>query len=156
QDCTSMATLQTANLNFYLRDGTVRKRAGLGRNPLQGANPSFRSPAGPPLRRCADGWISFTIPPLNWGKFVAWLDSFGEAGDLLDHRFDDPAYQQEQSEYIIDLQNRFFAAHTVSEVYHSAQRYGLLVMPVNSVKELLADEQLRSRGFFMELDHPDF
>src|SRR5262249_38897761 len=47
QDCTSMATLQTANLNFYLRDGTVRKRAGLGRNPLQGANPSFRSPAGP-------------------------------------------------------------------------------------------------------------
>ncbi len=158
QDCTSMATLQTANLNYYLKDGIVRKRAGLtgnAANPAMRRNPSLRAPTGPTLRRCADGWITFTIPPLAWGRFVAWLDSFGEAGDLLEPKFDDPDHQEEHRDYIIDLQTRFFAARTAAEIYHSAQKYGLLVMPVNSVAELVEDEQLRSRGFFVEVEHPD-
>jgi crotonobetainyl-CoA:carnitine CoA-transferase CaiB-like acyl-CoA transferase len=41
------------------------------------------------------------------------------------------------------------ATQTQREFYHNAQRRGLLSMPINDIADVLADEHLRARGFFV-------
>jgi crotonobetainyl-CoA:carnitine CoA-transferase CaiB-like acyl-CoA transferase len=40
-------------------------------------------------------------------------------------------------------------------LFHEGQRRRLLVMPVNTVEDLLVDEQLQARDYFAQIEHPE-
>lgn len=156
QDAVSMAILQTANFNFYTALGLVPGRTG--NDPrLMGGNPA-RAVRTPAIFACLDGWVVYTTPPQPphlWTNFVSWLAEYNMAADLTDPRFDDLATRAAESSHVLEIQQGFFATRTKSELYHEAQAHGLLCMPVQDVPDLLADEQLKARGFFVDVEHPE-
>ena len=158
QDCVSMATLQTANFNDYTWHGIVRSRTGLN-NPFSVEQPpSERRRVHGPLYACKDGWIAYSghaAPPLAWSNFVAWLSGYGAEQELGDPRFEDPDVRSAEQERISEVLAAFVAQHTAQELYHSAQRLKLLCVPVQTVADLVKDEQLRDRGYFVDVEHPE-
>jgi benzylsuccinate CoA-transferase BbsE subunit len=155
QDALAMAILQTANFNFYTQLGITPSRSG--NEPRVGASPAQRSARNPAIFECSDGWVVYTTPPnppTYWRAFVAWLSSHGAAAELAEERFLQPEVRAEHAERILEVQRTFFATRTRNELYHEAQRHGLLCMPVQTVEDLLSDEQLRSRGYFVPVQHP--
>ena len=158
QDCVSMATLQTANLNNYTWHGIVRSRTGLNHAFSGEQPPSERRRFPRTLFACKDGWIAYAThaaPPLAWGHFVTWLSSFGAEQELGDPRFEDPDVRRAEQERISEVLAAFAAQHTAKELYHSAQRLMLLCTPVQTVADLLEDDQLHDRGYFVDVEHPE-
>jgi crotonobetainyl-CoA:carnitine CoA-transferase CaiB-like acyl-CoA transferase len=133
----ALMTLQTANPGFYTWHTTVPKRAGT-------AGLSGRP------HRAKDGFVIITVPAERWTAFIRWLDELGiDRGHLpesLDGQVDTMrAAMARASSCIVELAGRF----TKRELYHAAQQRGLLCMPANTLEEVLTDEHLAARGFFV-------
>jgi benzylsuccinate CoA-transferase BbsE subunit len=86
---------------------------------------------------------------------VAWLSGYGAEQELGDPRFEDPDVRSAEQERISEVLAAFVAQHTAQELYHSAQRLKLLCVPVQTVADLVKDEQLRDRGYFVDVEHPE-
>lgn len=134
----ALLTLQTANPGFYTWRNLVPKRAG-----VEGL-------AGMPYR-CKDGYVALTVPGERWGVFIAWLDELGIERDhlplVLDGQVDSMRSALARAmTCVVELAGRF----TKRELYHAAQQRGLLCMPANTLAEVLADEHLAARDFFLD------
>ena len=55
-------------------------------------------------------------------------------------------------DHIQDAIEVFFLLQTAESAYHEGQRRGLPIGIVNAPEDVLADEHLRARGFFVEVD----
>ena len=44
---------------------------------------------------------------------------------------------------------------SADEAYHDGQAHGLAIGPINSPDDLLDDEHLRARNFFVDVEHAD-
>ena len=49
----------------------------------------------------------------------------------------------------------FFLLQTAQDAYHDGQARGLPIGPINAPDDLLDDEHLQARGFFVEVGHDD-
>jgi len=159
QECASMATLQTANLNYYTWHGINRGRTGLN-HPFSDQQPSYDLNRKFPrvLYPCTDGWVAHAAhlaPPTAWSDFVKWLSDYDSQQDLADNQYNDPEIRHGKQPHINDVMLSHCSKLTMQELYHSAQRYRILVQPVSSVKDLTEDEQLQYRKFFVELNHSE-
>src|SRR5581483_7971692 len=92
----TLATLQTANANYYTWHGRLPKRRGIG------LLPAFRS-----LFPASDGWIILVVLPGQWLNFVRWLQAHDAAGDLADARYEDADQRVEQAAHINELITAF-------------------------------------------------
>jgi benzylsuccinate CoA-transferase BbsE subunit len=158
QDCVSMATLQTANLNYYTWDGIIRSRTGLNHAFSGQKQPGERRSYPRSLYKTKDGWIAYAAhlaPPLAWKNTVGWMAASGQEQDLGNPKFEDPDVRMAAQEHINEVMADFAAQHTSNELYHSAQKLRLLCTPVQSVADLMKDEQLDDRDWFIKVDHPD-
>ena len=144
QEATAMSTLQTANANSYSWHREVPPRRGM--TGLGG---------GCSLFRCRDDrWVSFVIPPPFWDGFVAWTGERGIESPLAEPQWRELAFRTANGAAISAAVEQLATQYDRADLFHEGQRRHMLVMPVNDVDDLLADEQLRSRGFFVERDHP--
>ena len=141
QEAVTFTTLQTANGNYY---------------PWHGHSPDRHTPIGAMATfQSADGhWISFTIHPPHWPRFVDWADDVLGAEPLRDPKFDDEAYRNQNSAEIRPWVERMCAALTVEELFTGGQARGLLVLPIQSVEEVAQDPHLTAREFYQTVDHP--
>lgn len=144
QEAASMATLQTANANSYTWYKRVPARRGM---------TTF---GGRHLFQCKDGlWISFVILPYRWDEFVGWLADEGIQSPVRGEEWRDQAYRMQHpgasSTAIQELADRY----TRQEMFHHGQKRLISVMPVNDVRDLLEDAQLRDRAFFASFRHED-
>ena len=158
QDCVLMATLQTANFNYYTWDGIIRSRTGLNHAFSGQKQASERLSYSRTLYKCKDGWIAYAAhlaPPNAWRNTVAWMASYGAEQELGEQRFEDPDVRVSEQERINQVMTDFAAQRSAQELYHSAQKLRLLCTPVQSVADLLKDEQLDDRDWFVEVEHPD-
>ena len=150
QEAMAMATVQTANANFYTWHGRIPRRSGFGA-PL--AASSSRN-----LFPCADGlWLSFVIPTgagPGWEPFLAWLRDEGIDSPVFDEAFRDAAYRAAHGGEVAAAIEALVSRHPREWLFHEGQRRRLLVMPVNDITDLHEDPQLRSRGFWRPLPHP--
>ena len=145
QEAASMATLQTANANYYSWHRQVPVRRGL-----------IGMAGGRSLFQCRDEqWVSFVLPPPFWEHFLAWLDEEGIEHALRGDEWRDLRYRTEHAEPVSAAIGALAARFDRSTLFHEGQRRRLLVMPVNNVADLLADRQLRHRQFFTAVDHPE-
>ncbi|MEX2230000.1 MAG: CoA transferase [Dehalococcoidia bacterium] len=145
QEAASMATLQTANANYYTWHREVPVRHGL-----------TGTAGGRSLYQCRDGrWVSFVLPPPFWDHFIAWLDEEGIAHELHGGEWRELRYRTQHAEPVSAAVSALAARFDRTDLFREGQRRRLLVMPVNTVADLLEDAQLRDRRFFTAVDHPE-
>jgi crotonobetainyl-CoA:carnitine CoA-transferase CaiB-like acyl-CoA transferase len=117
------------------------------------------TPTQPALFRCGDGrWVYFVIfatDQKQWDVLLEWLDTKDVAVDLRDPAFADPAYRQAHFHHIQEVVEVFFLLQTAQDAYHDGQARGLPIGPINAPDDLLDDEHLQARGFFVEVGHDD-
>ena len=146
QEAVSISTIQTANTKFYTDLGQTPNRAGMG-----SVGGSGRS-----IHQCRDGrWVSFVVPPDFWDNFIVWLLEHDLAEELMSPEWSEPVKRMEDPGPVAEATERLAALYDRNDFFHEAQNRRLLGMPVNTVDDLYEDEQLNSRGFFVEVEHGD-
>lgn len=90
---------------------------------------------------------------------VQWMSEEGQADDFIRNwkweEYDFAVTTPEVQERLEGYFCRFFAAHTKAEIYRQGLERHFMVAPVSSPADILANEQLKERGFWQEVHHPD-
>ncbi len=143
QEAVAFTTLQTASGNFWTWHGMSPDR----HIPI-GSGATFQA---------GDGhWLSFTIHPPHWYRFVNWVDEvLGlEPGELRGEHWDDEFWREQQQDEIRTYIDRLCKALSIGELHDRGQELGLLVLPINTVEEVAEDPHLWARGYYQETEHP--
>jgi|DewCreStandDraft_1066081.scaffolds.fasta_scaffold00775_35 crotonobetainyl-CoA:carnitine CoA-transferase CaiB-like acyl-CoA transferase len=173
----ALAMNQETAMQFWDLRQELRRRQGEGRRLPSGD--WFRVP-GIGTYECADGHVFLMIGVPGFGApisvLIEWMAEEGKAEDLtspewkevfsrLDLRLLVQIYQggdasaaQEwlpRFRHVDGVIERFVRGKGKQELYQEGQRRGLLVAPVNSPADVLADRQLNERGFFQAVEHPE-
>lgn len=106
------------------------------------------------LLPCKDGYIALS-PLIEWETLVGWLDSEGMASDLTAERWQDEEYRIQHLDHIIKVLKCWTMTHTTSELFELGQLMHLPWAPVSSPGEILGSPQLKARGFFVSVAHPE-
>ncbi len=127
---------------------------------------------------CADGHVysMIGIPGFGspWSVLANWMDEHGMAGDLMDAHWQDLlgninlreltrlwsepeklAEMQVKFAHVNEVLVRFYAAFPKQFLYEEGQKRRLLIGPANSAKDLVENKQLRARGWFQAVEHPE-
>jgi crotonobetainyl-CoA:carnitine CoA-transferase CaiB-like acyl-CoA transferase len=115
------------------------------------------SPTQSALFRCADGrFVYYTLiiaEQKAWQALVAWMDSKGMAAMLTDPEYSDVKFRQDNFHLIQELVECFFLVMASEDAYKEGQAAGLPVGVLNAPEDLFADEHLRAREFFVDVEH---
>ncbi len=103
---------------------------------------------------CKDGHILMT-PFQQWETLVEWMDNEGKVEDLKDEKYKEEEYRLMHSDHIIKVLERWTKTHTTNELLELGQLMHFPWAPVNSLKEILDNPQLKERRFFIDVDHPE-
>ena len=140
QECVA-ATLDHVLVRYFY-EGMVSRRQG----SLHWNN-AFR------IFPCRDGYILLSLFQ-QWQTLVEWLDSEGMAEDLTDKKWLDRGEQLKQLNHIIEVLERWTKSHTVAELVEKGQLMRFPWAEVASIPELTDNPQLKERGFFVDIQHP--
>jgi crotonobetainyl-CoA:carnitine CoA-transferase CaiB-like acyl-CoA transferase len=117
------------------------------------------SPTQPALFECADGvQVYFALilsDARTWTTLVEWLATLGLDLDLGDEKYLSLAYRQEHFAHIQTIMESFFLMQDSGTVYRDAQSRGLPLGPVLAPEQLLEDEHLQDRRFFVPVETPE-
>jgi benzylsuccinate CoA-transferase BbsE subunit len=146
QECIAFA-LEDAIPEWYLSQ-SIRRRTG-----------DQAREAGTGVYPCQDGHISLVAGRLGTAKafktLVHWIAESGTPGGdaLLDERWQDFKFRQspEGIARFAEIFGAFCASRSKQELYREGQARQIAIAPVNTVADIVADEQLRASGFFRSL-----
>ncbi|NGP08692.1 CoA transferase [Rhodococcus sp. 14C212] len=117
------------------------------------------SPTQSALFQCADGvWVYFALilaDQFAWKALTSWMDEIGLVADLAEEAFDSLAYRQENFAHIQGLLEAFFMIQDSETVYRDGQKWGLPIGPLRAPEEVLRDEHLAARNFFVDVTMAD-
>ena len=104
--------------------------------------------------RCADGYVNFLpLGPHMW-PYVAQM--IGQPDLTEDPRFLTPQDRTDNRPELEAILQAWLDDHTRYMVFAAAQDAGLPAAPVLEPSEIMDDEHFRQRGYFQQIDHPDF
>ena len=103
---------------------------------------------------CNDGHI-LLAPFQQWETLVEWMESEGMAEDLRNEKYREEEYRLAHFDHIIQVLERWTRTHTRKELFESGQLMRFTWAPICSLKEVLDNPQLKARGFFVDVDHPE-
>jgi len=109
--------------------------------------------AGTNIYLCKDGrYVHFTTNmPHMWKEFAQnWMTDSILAGP----EWENPRYRDAHSEQVAKAFAEFIGQFTAAEFANEAQRRHLAAAPLNTIGEFVASEQLRSREWLQEIEHP--
>ncbi|MFH1086966.1 MAG: CoA transferase [Chloroflexota bacterium] len=156
QQATVMATINA--VPFWELRQTNLKRAG---NFRVGLSAGVRQRQN---WRCKDGYMSFVMIGGGHGAktnkaMVEWLKEEGVKDDFLYSidwdRFDMGATTQDVHERMEKIVGEFFRDRSKAEMHEQAVKREMMLYPVNTIKDLIPNVQLKSRGFWQEVEHPE-
>lgn len=127
----------------YFHDHIIPKRRG----NLSWNGSSF-------ICRCKDGFIHINIG-MQWETLVEWMASEDKAEDLADEEWRDEAYRLKNVNHIIEVVQNWTKLHSMEELFELAQSLRFPWGPVYTPEDVLNSPQLKARGFFIEVDHPE-
>ncbi len=133
-----------------------------GRNLPREERPNVGGTELPWTWRCRDGyviWLCAAGPGANQrlSGLFDWLDEIGEGHDLKSVDWENLPLEQMTAEDWERLGRIFadlFANRTKHELYEAATRHGFLLYPSANSADTLANEQLKARHFWRDVDHP--
>jgi len=141
QECVA-ATLDHVLVRYFY-EGAVASRQG----SLHWNN-AFR------IFPCRDGYILLSLFQ-QWETLVEWLDAEGMAEDLTDKKWLDRESRLQQLDHIIGVLERWTRSHAVAELVEKGQLMRFPWAKVTPIPELVDSPQLKERGFFIEVEHPE-
>ncbi len=116
-------------------------------------------PTQPALFQCADGvWVYFALILAYqhaWKALTSWMDEVGVAADLIEEEYLSLAHRQANFAHIQGLLEAFFMLQDSETVYRDGQRWGLPIGPLRAPEEVLQDEHLKARNFFVDVELAD-
>lgn len=88
------------------------------------------------------------------------MDRAGMAGSLKEASLhwdssDLSTMKQEDVELWEEDIASFLKTRTKQEIYHDAVQAGTPITPANTIEDMVNDEQLSSRGFWIQVEHPE-
>ncbi len=140
QECVA-ATLDHVLVGYFY-EGVVARRQG----SLHWNN-AFR------IFPCRNGYILLSLFQ-QWETLVEWLEAEGMAEDLTDKKWLDREVRLQQLDHIIEVLERWTKSHTVAELVEKGQLMHFPWAEVTSIPGLVDSPQLKERGFFVEVEHP--
>lgn len=105
------------------------------------------------LQRCKDGYVMITLGGKHhWDGLIKLL---GNPDWAQDEKYEEEIniylHAQEINKHIAE----WMINQTKEEVYHRAQALNCPAGMVTTVEDLVASEQLKARGFFADVEHPE-
>ncbi|MEE9285872.1 MAG: CoA transferase [Dehalococcoidia bacterium] len=115
------------------------------------------------LYPCKDGYVTWRwFVDRGRGRrnkgLLEWMREEGADDGIADWDFEALtlySMSQDQVDRLQSAVERFFAIKTKDEIYRQARKRRFLTFPVQGPKEIFEDEQIQSRGFFQEIEHPE-
>jgi crotonobetainyl-CoA:carnitine CoA-transferase CaiB-like acyl-CoA transferase len=101
---------------------------------------------------CRDGYVA--ISPREEAQWARWLDVMGQPEWAEDDRFRTREARQQHSTELWELLSQWSRQHSKHDIARWGQEQRIPCFPANTVAELLSDEHLAARRFFVEIDHP--
>jgi crotonobetainyl-CoA:carnitine CoA-transferase CaiB-like acyl-CoA transferase len=114
-------------------------------------------PNPPDLRRehqssispCGDGYVAVTV---YYFQVQTLAEMIGRPELAQDSRFTTASGFQGHGTELLDEIRAWLITRTKAEIVEKAQRRHLLITPVNTARDLLKSEHLRSRNFFQQVE----
>jgi benzylsuccinate CoA-transferase BbsE subunit len=128
---------------FYLFNDRIARRQG-----------SLHWSKGFATFRASDGYVALTMLH-QWPILVPWLLSDDAADDLADERYEDLRYRADHVDHIMEVLGRWAATKTVEELFREGQERRFPWAGVYDIAQVLTVPQLRDRGFWTEVEHPE-
>jgi crotonobetainyl-CoA:carnitine CoA-transferase CaiB-like acyl-CoA transferase len=113
---------------------------------------------------CKDGFVIFILTAGAFGArtnqlLTEWMDEEGVAPDFMKEMdwktFDAAGLTPEFVEAFDEHAGKFFLSHTMKELYDGAFEKGMHLYPVSNCQSLAENAQLKDRGFWEEVEHPE-
>jgi crotonobetainyl-CoA:carnitine CoA-transferase CaiB-like acyl-CoA transferase len=83
------------------------------------------------------------------------MDEHGMAQDLMDDKYRDASYIQENADHTTEVLANFFASMPQEDMWRGGQERDFPWGAIRSMDELVGDEHLQDRDFFVEVEHPE-
>src|SRR3990172_3377584 len=99
----------------------------------------------------ADGYIGLHIMPCNWPWFAP---AMGREELIDEPKFRDNYTRLQNNDELEAIVYAWAAGQSAKELYRQAGAARAPIAFVHTLGDLLESEQLRSRGYFQELEHP--
>ncbi|WP_436987594.1 CoA transferase [Streptomyces sp. enrichment culture] len=101
----------------------------------------------------ADGYVAggYSGSDRMWTDLLAWMAERGEAGDLLDERWQDAAFRWRQRPHVDAVVRRFAAGQPAAELAAQARERALPWAEVVPAARLTGNPQLRDREFLVTI-----
>jgi benzylsuccinate CoA-transferase BbsE subunit len=113
---------------------------------------------------CQDGFVSFAMLGGLAGAqsnraLVDWMANEGFAPDILKEMdwstYDFSTVDDDLVQVLEEPVARFFLSHTKEELYRGAIERRILLYPVYDIEEIVNSPQLKSRGFWIDVEHDE-
>jgi benzylsuccinate CoA-transferase BbsE subunit len=113
---------------------------------------------------CKDGYVTFFYFGGQTGAegnraLVQWMDSEGIDCEFAKEQtwdsFDWDKLTQDQVERLEKPLYPFFLSHTTAELYEGAVRKNIILYPLATAKDIVNNQQLKAREFWIEVNHPE-
>jgi benzylsuccinate CoA-transferase BbsE subunit len=104
--------------------------------------------------KCRDGYIMHCTLG-DWTSLVEWVAGDGKADNLTAPEWQDVIYRAEHAEHLFDVLDDWVNDYSRDELLERAQMLRLPYASVRSPEALFDDEQLRARGYFVKVEHPE-
>ena len=128
----------------------------------------YRIGWGPGLVRqvwpCKDGFVIFLlggggVRVRTNRALTSWLDSEGLASDFMKEldweNFDMASTTAEVIEKLEEDVGKFLLSHTKAELFEGGAKRGVDIYPVNDCRDIAEELQLKERGFWTLVEHPE-
>ena len=101
---------------------------------------------------CTDGYVA--ISPREDAQWERWLGVMGNPTWAGDDRYSTRDARQKNSPSLWKLLSEWSSNYSKHQIARLGQEQRVPCFPVNTVLDLLDDEHLAQRGFFVEMEHP--
>jgi crotonobetainyl-CoA:carnitine CoA-transferase CaiB-like acyl-CoA transferase len=103
---------------------------------------------------CKDGYIHHAnMEESEWWRFV---DLMGNPEWAKNELFKDYTLRSQYWDALKPLILDWTKEHTMDEIYRGSQARGSAIGALYTAKDMLADRQMAARGFFVEVENPEF
>ena len=115
-----------------------------------------RVPDRPPAMgrmQTSDGYI--VVGAIEDHHFRALMELMGNPEWAAGEEWDSMAYRSHHLMEVAPMMEEWMLQQRKDEVHHKGARKGIAMGPLNSAKEVIANEQYAARGYFVEVEHPE-
>jgi crotonobetainyl-CoA:carnitine CoA-transferase CaiB-like acyl-CoA transferase len=113
---------------------------------------------------CKDGYVTFFYFGGQTGAegnraLVEWMDNEGIDCQFLKEQnwdsFDWDKLNQDEVDRLEKPLFPFFRGHTMAELYEGAVRRNIILYPLATAKDIVNNQQLKERDYWIEVNHPE-